>query len=94
VLPKNYRRIALYAASLAQDPVILMDRIVVEDLTDRGPVTQSGIRQCLNFEVRDGKVAILGFHDHPREMWITEDYNEVAEYCQQQGWLKIDGPAS
>lgn len=95
VLPKKInRRIALYAASVAQDPVILMDRVKVEDPTDRGPVTQRGIRQGRNFEVRDGRVAILGFHDHPREMWVTEDFQELAEYCQQQGWLKIEGPAS
>ena len=92
VLPKNYRSIALYAARVAVDPVILMDRIVVEDLSDRGPVTQRGIRRCINFEVRDGAAEILGFHDHPNEMWIAEAYSELAEYCEQQGWLKIEGP--
>jgi len=94
VLPKNYRSIALHAISVAQDPVVLVDRERTTDFSERGPLTQRGIRACINFEVRDGSRAILGFHDHPSEMWVTETYACVAEYCAEQGWLKIEGGAS
>jgi hypothetical protein len=57
-------------------------------------VTQKGIRRCRNFEVRDGAVPILGFHDHPNEMWVAEDYRALAEHCAAAGWLKLQGPAS
>ena len=91
VLPKNYRRIALHAVSAAEHPVILMNRRSVEDLTESGPLTQAGIRSCRDFEIRDGNMPILGFHDHPNEMWVSPDYAHIAEHCANQGWLKIQG---
>ena len=94
VLPKNYRSISLRAIEIASDPVVLMDKHVVTDFSDQGNLTQKGIRVCINFEIRDGNVGILGFHDHPDEMWINENYQEFAKYCEQQGWLRIAGPAS
>jgi hypothetical protein len=94
VLPKNYRRIALYAISIAADPVVLVNRKRITDFSERGPLTQRQIRGLINFEVRDGAKPILGFHDHPNEMWITESYAHVVEHCSQQGWLKVQGRAS
>ncbi len=91
VLPKNYRHIALHAVSVAAAPVVLMDRRAVEDFSERGPLTQDGIRRCINFEVRDGNTPILGFHDHPNEMWVSEAYSQLAEHCASQGWLKVQG---
>lgn len=91
VLPKNYRHIALHALSVAAEPVVLMDRRSVEDFSERGPLTQGGIRRCINFEVRDGNTPILGFHDHPNEMWVSSTYSHVAEYCASQGWLEVQG---
>jgi hypothetical protein len=91
VLPKNYRHIALHAVSVAGAPVVLMDRRAVEDLSERGPLTQEGIRRCVNFEVRDGHTPILGFHDHPNEMWVSGTYSHVAEHCASQGWLEVQG---
>lgn len=67
VLPKNYRHIALHAVGVATQPVVMMDQKMVVDLCERGPFTQEGIRRCINFEVRDWKISILGFHDHPKE---------------------------
>lgn len=94
VRPKNYRRIALYAISRAASPVVLMNRKRVEDFSEAGPVTQKGIRECRDFEILDGPASILGFHDHPDEMWVAESYVAIAEYCAAQGWMKIEGPAT
>ena len=94
VRPKNYRRIALYAISLADNPVVLMNRKRVADFSEAGRVTQKGIRDCIDFEVRDGDTPILGFHDHPDEMWVAETYRTVAEHCAAEGWMKIQGPAT
>jgi len=93
VLPTNYRRIALYAISVAADPVVYVNRKRVEDFSEAGPLTQKKIRPLRDFEIRDGKSPILGFHDHPNEMWVSEAYAAVAEYCASQGWLKIRHPS-
>jgi len=94
VLPKSYRSIVLHAISIAEDPIVLMDGQHETDFSEGGPLTQRGIRSCVKFEVRDGSRAILGFHDHPNEMWVVEAFRTVAEYCAQRGWLKIEGEAS
>ena len=90
VLPKNYRAIALRAIGAAQSPVVLMNKKVVFDFSERGPVTQKGIGACRDFEVRDGSTPILGFHDHPREMWVSKKYKAVAQDCAEAGWLKVE----
>jgi hypothetical protein len=94
VLPKNYRRIALAAIERAADPVVLMNGKRVSDFSQTAPVTQKGIRECRDFEVRDGSVPIVGFHDHPNEMWVAEDYRPLVEHCAAEGWLKVQGRAS
>lgn len=94
VLPKNYRSIALYAIQRAAEPVVLMNRKRVEDFSELGPLTQRGIRSCGNFEILDGTSPVLGFHDHPREMWVTASHASVAEHCATQGWLTIQANAS
>lgn len=93
VLPKNYRRIALAAIALANEPIVLMNGKRVSDYSSDGPVTQRGIRGCRDFEVRDGAKP-LGFHDHPREMWIVETYRDLAERCALEQWLEIERGAS
>ena len=94
VLPTNYRRLALAAIAVAAEPIVLMDRALVTDLSEDGPVTQSGIRSCRNFEIRDGSTPILGFHDHPNEMWVVERHRGLAEQCEAEGLLTVQGPAS
>lgn len=94
VLPKNYRSISLRAIELAGDPKVSMDNRTVTDFSQQGELTQKGIRNCINFEIKDGGVSILGFHDHPDEMWINENYLEFANYCEKQGWLRIKWPVS
>lgn len=87
--PKNYRRIALAAIDVAEDPVVLMNNRQIKDFSDRGPLTQRGIRVCRDFEIRDGQRPILGFHDHPDEMWFDTSHDDLLRYCKAQGWLKI-----
>jgi len=94
VLPKNYRSIALYAIQRAAEPVVLVNRKRVGDFSELGPLTQHGIGSCRNFEILDGTSPILGFHDHPREMWVTQSHVSVAEHCASQGWLIIQASAS
>ena len=90
VTPTNYRRIALHAIGLAKRPVVLMDHGRVHDFSETGPLTQRGIRESRDFEILDDQEPILGFHDHPDEMWIAAGYRELAEYCATQGWLRIE----
>lgn len=71
-----------------------MDSRLVTDFSEQGPLTHRGICECSNFEIKDGKTAILGFHDHPDQMWINENYREFAEECAHKGWLRIEGPAA
>ncbi|HEU6450557.1 MAG TPA: hypothetical protein VFT57_03995 [Gemmatimonadaceae bacterium] len=94
VRPKNYRRIALYAIGVAGSPVVLVNGRPVTDFSEAGPLTQRKIRGYRDFEIRDGDSPILGFHDHPDEMWVTETHAAVAHHCASQGWLKIQGAAS
>jgi len=94
VLPKNYRRIALYALEAAENPVLLVNRKIETDFSETGPLTQKRIRGFRDLEIRDGSIPVLGFHDHPNEMWITDQYASLARHCEEMGWLKIQGPAS
>jgi len=66
----------------------------VDDFSEAGPLTQKKIRSYRDFEIRDGELPILGFHDHPNQMWVCEAHAPVAHHCAGQGWLKIRGPAS
>lgn len=89
VRPKNYRRIALYAIENCQKPVVLMDSVRVDDFSEHGPLVQKQIRASMDFVIMDDSNEVLGFHDHPDEMWIAEKYRSIAIYCQNQEWLKI-----
>ena len=94
VLPKNYRSIAIYALESAHKPTLLINNKQETDFSETGPLTQKKIRSLIDFEIRDDVIPILGFHDHPNEMWINERFKTLAEHCEKQGWLKIEGPAS
>ncbi|HRH79079.1 MAG TPA: hypothetical protein PK129_17165, partial [Cellvibrionaceae bacterium] len=75
-------------------PNVTMNGGQVTDFSEQGPLTQRTIRQCADFEIKDGSTAILGFHDHPDQMWINENYRVFAEECARRGWLRIEGPAA
>lgn len=93
VLPKNYRAIALEAIEISEQPKVLYNKKEIFDFSERGPITQNNLRKCRDFEVRDGDTPIFGFHDHPSQMWISTDYSSFAEFCKEEGWLTIEGPA-
>jgi hypothetical protein len=90
VRPKNYREIVLAAIELADQPVVMIDGTTVSDYSRRGPLTQRGIRQAKDLVVREGRKTILGFHDHPDEMFIAESYRGFVNHCEAEGWLKIE----
>ena len=94
VLSKNYRSIALYVIEKIENPIVFMNRTEVKDFSDKGPLTQRGIRKCRNFYIHNSSEIVIGFHDHPNEMWISDKYRGLAEHCQRQEWLKIEGPPS
>jgi len=94
VLPKNYRSIGLAAIDRAVNPIVLMNKKIITDYSEQGNLTQKGIGSLRNFEVRDGRRPILGFHDHPDEMWISDEYANLATECESHGWLTIQGQAS
>jgi hypothetical protein len=72
---------------VASEPAVVMDNDVATDFSERGRLTQTDIRNRANLEIRDRAVEILGFHDHPNEMWINENYQDFANYREYQGWL-------
>jgi len=90
VRPKNYRSIVLRAIAEAADPVVLANRQRILDFTEAGPLTQKQIRGMRDLEIRDGSVPILGFHDHPDEMWVSKSFESLAIECQKEGWLSIE----
>ncbi|MCH2100003.1 MAG: hypothetical protein MK142_16600 [Pseudomonadales bacterium] len=89
VNPKNYRRIALHAISIAAEQKILINGKQTDNFSEGGPLTQPGIRRLRDFEIGDGDRPILGFHHHPREMGIDSEFKMVAEHCAEQGWLSL-----
>jgi hypothetical protein len=79
------------AIELAENPVVLVNGIRITDFSSTGPLVRKKFNTFIDFEVRDGTSPIVGFHDHPREMWIDEAYADFAVYCSNQRWLKIQG---
>lgn len=80
---------ALYTIEKCSEPKVWMDGMLVDDFSEHGSLVQSRIRICIDFLIRDGNKDVPGFHDHPDEMWISENYRCIAEHCHNQGRLKI-----
>jgi hypothetical protein len=93
VRPKHYRAIVLEVLSTIPDATVWLDGGRCDDLSEAGPVTQRGIAGLLNFEIRAGGAAILGFHDHPDQMWIDGDFESLAQRLQALGHLTIEHQA-
>ena len=94
VRPKNYRSICLRAIETLKDPHVYFNGTELSDFSEQGSLTQRALRQCHDFSILDGKEHVLGFHDHPDQMGISERYRELALFCEAQGWLKVEGPAA
>jgi hypothetical protein len=89
VLPKHYRAIVLEVLASFPDATVWVDEHRYDDFSEAGPLTQRGIAGLRNLEIRTECTPILGFHDHPREMWIGSEFRELAERLHGLGHLKI-----
>jgi hypothetical protein len=94
VRPKNYRSICLRAIETSKEPHVYFNGKEVSDFSEQGSLTQRALRECRDFAILDGKEHVLGFHDHPDQMGISAAYEELALFCEAQGWLKVEGPSS
>jgi hypothetical protein len=92
VRPKHYRAIVLEVLATIPDATVWVDGGRCEDVSEAGPLTQRGIAALRNFEMRTGSSPILGFHDHPREMWVAREFRSLAERLQDLGHLEIERP--
>lgn len=90
VRPKNYRSIALHAIENCENPVVWADGTRIQDFSEKGLLVQKLIGRFIDFVIKNGDEEVLGFHDHPDQMWVSQKYKHIAQYCAEQGWLKID----
>lgn len=91
VLPKHYRAIVLEVLASFPDVTVWVEDVRCEDFSEAGPLTQRGIAAMRNFEIWTESTPILGFHDHPREMWIDSTFRALAERLDDLGHLRIEG---
>lgn len=89
VQPKNYRRIALCAIEHARHPMVLINGRETRDFSELGPLTQRNILDLRSFEVRDGDRPMVGFQEHPDQMWVSAEYAGLLGECIEQGWLYL-----
>jgi hypothetical protein len=75
VLPKNYRSICLHAIEIASEPCVVVDNDVVTDFSERGRLTQKGIRNvsvhsatfCHPAEIRSTVTSHFPIRGYPHE---------------------------
>jgi hypothetical protein len=91
VSPKNYQRVVRYIVSQVPGSVIVADGREI-DPNDDAYISQKGLGEIRDFEMRCGSQPVMGFHDHPREMWITERHRSLAELMHAEGSLVIEFP--
>jgi hypothetical protein len=90
VRPKHYRAIVLEVLGAVPNAGVWLDGARCDDLSERGPLTQRRIAGLRNLEIRADGSPILGFHDHPDQMWIVGDFGTLAERLQDLGHLTIE----
>ena len=90
VLPINYRAIVLFSISNLRNPLVMGNNRVINDFSESGPITQKGLKDFIDFIIKDDGHDVIGFHDHPNEMWVNKEYLHIAKYCSDKGWLKIE----
>ena len=88
VTPKNYRKLILHFINSIESPIVKYNHKKITDFSEQGYLTQKGIRYCRDFEIPSNKEKVLGFHDHPNEMWVAYKYIDLAQQCKKEGWLK------
>ena len=91
VIPKNYRQIVMYVLEHHQGSKVYCNKKLCTDYSTDGNLTQSGIKILKDFLIIAGNgKELIGFHDHPNEMWLSTELSALAKYCENQGWLKIE----
>jgi hypothetical protein len=94
VLPKHYRAIVLETLAAFPGATVWVETVRCDDLSEDGALVQRTIMRMRNFEIRTADGApILGFHDHPREMWVDAEFRQLAERLRDLGHLKIERSA-
>jgi hypothetical protein len=93
VRPRHYRAIVLEVLAAVPDATVWLDGRRCDDLSEQGPVTQRGIAALRDFEIRAGGSSILGFHDHPDQMWVDGEFEGLALRLQALGHLQIERQA-
>jgi hypothetical protein len=90
VLPRHYRAIVLEVLASFPGVTVWVDKRRCDDFSEAGPLTQRGIARLRDFEIRTENTPILGFHDHPREMWMNGDFHALAQRLAELGHLRIE----
>lgn len=62
------------------------------DVNDTNYISQDGMKDLLNFRILNGDDPVMGYHDHPSEMWISEKHRPLALYMEEQKWLTVQFP--
>jgi hypothetical protein len=90
LLPKHYRAIVLEVLADFPGATVWIGKQRCDDLSETGPLNQRGMARMRDFEIRTGAgTPILGFHDHPREMWMGAEFRQLAQRLSDLGHLKI-----
>ena len=72
VKPTDLRGIVMLAVDELKKPTILVEGKPVRDYSPKGPLQSENIGNCSDFEIRDGRNPVMGFHEGPRNMWISK----------------------
>ena len=89
ISPSDLGAITLFALDQLKKPNILLDSNAVKDYSDTGPLNHETLSKAQDLEIRDGHEPVMGFHSSPANMWVNNNYKQLAEQCAKSGWLKI-----
>jgi len=84
----DLRSIAICAIAQVKKPHILLDGKSVTDYSNSGPLKNENLKAVRDFEIRDGKRPVMGFHDGAANMWFCAEYKLVLDQCRANGWIE------
>ena len=87
ITPSDLGGIALFALDQLKKPNILLNSDSVRDYSNEGPLNHEDLSQAQNFEIRDGLEPVMGFLGSPANMWVNNNYIDLANLCCQNGWM-------
>jgi hypothetical protein len=88
VNPSDLSSIVVHTINEIRKPVILLEGRTIKDLS---VLDNDKLDALVDFELRDGRRPVMGFHDGPGNMWISNHYVGIANNCRKQGWLTFAG---